>query len=215
MVPRASTDETERTAALYREQLSFGATAIVVGLDEVGRGPVAGSLTVCAVVLPAQPQIRGLDDSKRLTAKKREALCGEIKAVASAWNLAHIAPEDIDAAGMAACLRRAFSSALGGLELERDPDAVLIDGNPLGIHPRERNIIKGDAKVASIAAASIVAKVTRDALMVKLDAQYPGYGLAQNKGYASPEHIKAIQTLGLSPVHRKTFCHNFLQQSLF
>ena len=90
------------------------------------------------------------------------------------------------------------------------PDAVLVDGNPMHIHPREHALVKGDARVACIAAASIVAKVTRDALMVAFDAQYPGYHFAESKGYASPDHIAAIQKLGLTPLHRRSFCQNFL-----
>jgi ribonuclease HII len=109
-------------------------------------------------------------------------------------------------AAVAACIK-----AAGG---EREPQLVLLDGTPLGIHPRERSIVKGDAKVACIAAASIVAKVARDALMREADHHYPGYGLAENKGYASPKHIAALQERGTTAFHRVTFCQGFFQQQL-
>ena len=120
----------------------------------------------------------------------------------------------IDEIGMAAALRRAVAGAVEDTGLA--PDCVLMDGNPLGAVPQERNVVHGDAHVACIAAASIVAKVTRDEMMVELDAEYPGYHFAQSKGYASAEHIQAIKEQGLSPVHRVSFCGNFLEtQTLF
>ena len=110
---------------------------------------------------------------------------------------------------MARALREAMLGAIEDAGVE--PECVLIDGNPLHIHPKEKTLVKGDARIACIAAASIVAKVTRDDLMVELDSQYPGYHLAESKGYASPEHIEAIRAKGLSPVHRASFCQNFLE----
>jgi ribonuclease HII len=206
-------EEEQRTRALYEQQYQAGAAACVIGVDEVGRGSVAGPLTVAAVALPLEPHILGLDDSKKLTAKRREELAAQIHEGALAIGLAHIEPHIIDRIGMSAALRSAMVQAIEACGLEAD--LVLIDGNPVHVHPKERNIIKGDAKVACIAAASIVAKVTRDALMVEADALYPGYGFASNKGYAAPDHIKAIQEQGLTPFHRESFCQNFLQQSLF
>ena len=117
--------------------------------------------------------------------------------------------ERIDAIGMARSLREAVAGAVADTGLA--PDCVLMDGNPLGAVPNERDVVHGDATVACIAAASIVAKVTRDELMVELDAEYPGYHLARSKGYASPEHIQAIRERGLTPVHRVSFCGNFLE----
>ncbi|MDR3308296.1 MAG: ribonuclease HII [Coriobacteriales bacterium] len=198
---------------MYAEQAVAGPQAVVVGIDEVGRGSVAGPLTVAAVALPLEPMIPGLDDSKKLTAKRREALAQAIRSAALAYSVAHVAPSRIDRIGMARALREAMTAALEGTGVE--PDLVLIDGNPVNIHAKERCIVKGDATVACIAAASIVAKVTRDALMVEASDHYPGYGLARNKGYASSEHIAAIQQHGLTSFHRATFCHNFLQAPLF
>lgn len=197
------------TAALYSYQRDI-CDGIVVGIDEVGRGAVAGPLTVAAVVLPDEPQIIGLDDSKKLTPARREQLARQIRQVATAIGIAHIPPEDIDERGMAVSLRTATSLALESVGV--DPDAVLIDGTPMHIHPDEVSVIRGDGKVACIAAASIIAKVTRDSLMVIADSDYPGYGFASCKGYASPEHIDAIRELGVSEYHRKTFCTGFLEE---
>jgi ribonuclease HII len=206
-------DEQKRTEALYERQREAGAAACVIGIDEVGRGSVAGPLTVAAVVLPLEPLILGLNDSKKLAPARREELAREIEAVALAIGISHVEPDVIDRIGMAASLRAAMSRAIEACRLE--PDLVLIDGNPMRVHPKERCIVKGDSTVACIAAASIVAKVCRDALMVAADASFPSYGFASNKGYASPGHIAAIRQRGLTPLHRATFCENFLQQKLF
>ncbi len=201
--------ERERVAAMYRAMAELGGDGVVVGVDEVGRGSVAGPLTVCAVCLPAEPVIEGINDSKQLAPARRELLAVRIAEVATAIGICHIPPERIDGAGMARCLREAVAGAVADTGLS--PDCVLMDGNPLGAVPNERDVVHGDATVACIAAASIVAKVTRDELMVELDAEYPGYHLAQSKGYASPEHIEAIRERGLSPIHRVSFCGNFLE----
>ena len=213
MVRRSPNAEQQRIHSLYEQQRQAGAAACVIGVDEVGRGAVAGPLTVAAVVLPLDPYILGLDDSKKLSPKKREELVVEIKATAYAVGLAHIQPEIIDQIGMAAALRAGMVQAIEACHTE--PDLVLIDGNPMHLHQKERCVVKGDGKIACIAAASILAKVTRDALMVLADATYPGYGFASNKGYASAEHIKAIRDKGLTEFHRSSFCRNFLQQQLF
>jgi len=200
--------ERERVREMYRlmDELSEGALA--VGVDEVGRGPVAGPLTVCAVALPPEPIIWGLNDSKKLTPERREELAAQILQTATAVGIAHIEPAEIDACGMAASLRVAMRRAIADTGL--DPQAVLVDGVPVHIHPGEVAVVHGDARVANIAAASIVAKVTRDAIMVAADEMYPGYSFAQAKGYASAEHIAAIKQRGLTPYHRASFCQNFL-----
>ncbi|MDR2106546.1 MAG: ribonuclease HII [Coriobacteriales bacterium] len=198
---------------LYERQRQAGAAACVIGVDEVGRGSVAGPLTVAAVALPLEPPIFGLDDSKKLTAARREALAREIEQVALAIGIAHIEASAIDRNGMASSLRAAMTQAIEACQL--DADLVLIDGRPMHVHERECCIVKGDSTVACIAAASIVAKVTRDALMVAAADRFSGYGFATNKGYASTEHIRAIQEKGLTSFHRASFCHNFLQQQLF
>ena len=165
---------------------------------------------MAAVVLPDEPQIEGLDDSKRLSPKRREELAARIAQTASAIGLAHVQPVEIDAIGMAACLRAAFSQAL--LACGVQPDAVLVDGNPLHIHPRERNVVKGDGKIACIAAASIYAKVARDAVMDELAERFPAYGFERNKGYGTAEHIAAIRRWGPTSVHRRSFLGNILSQ---
>ena len=140
----------------------------------------------------------------------------KIKEVALAWTVQYVQPHEIDAQGMTASLICAFSKAVAAIERQGfDVDLLLLDGNPLHFDKRERNIVKGDAKCASIAAASVVAKVERDALMVSLAQEYPQYGWDQCKGYASAAHIEAIRTYGLTPYHRVSFCHSFLQETLF
>lgn len=201
--------ERERVLAMYARARELGGPGLVLGLDEVGRGSVAGPLTVCAVALPDEPVIMGINDSKQLAPKRRSELAARIRGVALAVGVCHVPPERIDEVGMARSLREAMLGAIDDADV--DPDAVLIDGNPLHVHPLERTVVKGDALVAPIAAASIVAKVTRDALMEELDLRYPGYHLAESKGYASPEHISSIRKLGLSACHRATFCQNFLE----
>ncbi len=201
--------ERERVEGMYARMRELGGAGVVVGVDEVGRGSVAGPLTVCAVCLPDEPRIWGVNDSKQLSPARREMLAVRIAETARAIGICHIPPERIDAIGMARSLREAVAGAVSDTGLA--PDCVLMDGNPLGAVPNERDVVHGDATVACIAAASIVAKVTRDELMVELDAEYPGYHLARSKGYASPEHIQAIRERGLTPVHRVSFCGNFLE----
>lgn len=211
--------EWERLEGMYAYQDALArecGASLAVGLDEVGRGPLAGPLAVGAVVLPRTPLIARLDDSKRLAPAVREAVAQEVKETALAWAVAYVQPAEIDELGMAASLRRAFRSALALVE-ERVSGIglVLVDGNPLRIDGRERNVVKGDGKCASIAAASIVAKVERDALMERYGQLYPAYGFESNKGYGSAAHEQAIREFGLSPIHRRSFCTKFLQPTLF
>ena len=201
--------ERERVDAMYDRMLELGGEGVVVGVDEVGRGSVAGPLTVCAVCLPPEPRIWGINDSKQLTAARREVLAARISEVATAIGMCHIQPGRIDEVGMARCMREAVAGAVADTGLE--PDCVIMDGNPLHAVEHEVDVPHGDALVVCVAAASIVAKVTRDQMMVELDAEYPGYHLAQCKGYASAEHIEAIREKGLSPIHRASFCGNFLE----
>ena len=201
--------EHDRVRAMYELQRKLAGDGVVLGIDEVGRGAVAGPLTVAAVALPYDDIVWGINDSKQLTPARREALSQKIEDVAQAIGIAHIPPNEIDSIGMSAALRKAMATAIEQAGCE--PDAVLIDGNPVHVHPREQCVVKGDAKIACIAAASIVAKVTRDALMVGYDEVYPGYHLRECKGYASAEHIAAIREQGLTPIHRVSFCGNFVE----
>lgn len=204
------TAERARVLGMYELQRELGGSRLVVGVDEVGRGALAGPLTVAAVCLPDEPVIWGLNDSKQVPPARRELLAARIADVAVAIGIAHVEPASIDAVGMGASLREAMAAAVRDAGIE--PDAVLIDGNPVQAHPAERCIVKGDARVASIAAASIVAKVTRDAIMVAYEDEYPGYHLAASKGYGSAEHVAAIRERGLTPIHRVSFCGNFLDR---
>lgn len=207
--------EIERLMSLYSYESGLraqGAIA-VAGLDEVGRGSVAGPLSVGACILEDEPLIEYLNDSKKLTSKRREIVACELKETGAIYAIAHVEPSEIDRIGMSAALKRAMVEAVGGLL--KTPDTVLLDGNPLGLGFNEINIVKGDAKIACIAAASVLAKTTRDAMMVAYDDQYPEYGFSSNKGYASASHIAAIKKYGLSPLHRATFCKNFTEPTLF
>ena len=207
--------ERQRRQGLYSYERGFS-TGTIVGLDEVGRGPLAGPLCVGAVVLPDDIFIEGLDDSKQIPEQRRREIAQNIKSAALAWTVHFVEPSEIDAMGMGKALKHAFAHALSSVEASgASIDCVLIDGNPLHIDPRERNVVKGDSLCASIAAASIVAKVERDDFMVEQSAIYPQYGFDRNKGYATEEHQSAIREFGLSPIHRRSFCSAFLQETLF
>ena len=189
-----------------------GATR-VAGVDEVGRGPLAGPVTAAAVVLNPDDIPLGLNDSKKLTARRREALFDEIMARAEV-SVAHASVAEIDALNILRAAHLAMECAIAGLSPA--PDHVLIDGNllPRGLTLSAETVVKGDGRALSIAAASIVAKVTRDRIMVDLAQQHPGYGWERNAGYPSKSHISALQDLGVTPHHRRSFrpVHNILYQ---
>jgi len=177
--------------------------AVIAGVDEVGRGPLAGDVLAAAVVL-GDDIPEGVTDSKKLTARRRESLAVAIKARARAWCIARASVEEIDSLNILQASLLAMSRAVDGLA--QSPDLVLVDGNRL---PRwryeSRPIVGGDALEPAIGAASILAKVERDAEMMMLDRQYPDYGFARHKGYPTREHLNALQRLGVTPLHRKTF----------
>ncbi len=216
---KAEEEELARVASLFKFDANYVkdfSEGLVLGLDEVGRGAVAGPLAVGAVVFSSPVKIPLLNDSKQLSFQQREEVSSVIKEKALAWDVSYIKPDEIDRIGMAAALRKAFIQAIQDIESQGISIAcILLDGNPLGIDSREINIVKGDTKSASIAAASIVAKVERDHFMMSLNSTYPQYGFSSHKGYGSAEHIEAIKTYGLCPVHRETFCRSFTQPSLF
>ena len=192
------------------EALSRGALR-VVGVDEVGRGPLAGPVTACAVRLDPARIPAGLRDSKMLTAARREVLFAEIMAVAEV-SVAHATVQEIDTLNILRASHLAMERAVAGL----DADHALIDGNliPRGLACAATAIVKGDARCLSIAAASIVAKVTRDRIMVDLAQQHPGYGWEANAGYPTQAHLEALLNLGVTPCHRRSFkpVHNILYQ---
>lgn len=175
----------------------------IVGTDEVGRGPLAGPVVAAAVVLPRGVEILGINDSKKLSEKRREALAEEIKAKAVAYKIAEISPAEIDRVNILHAAERAMKEAVEALHFG---DYLLVDGqNQLDVRLPVRNLIGGDSISISIAAASIIAKVYRDHLMVQLDSVYPQYNFAQNKGYGTADHYAALQKYGPSPVHRRSF----------
>ncbi len=215
----AEAAESQRWQSLYeyeRRLAEKSNAALWVGLDEAGRGPLAGPLAVGAVILPPKPLIEGLNDSKQLSPQKREDLAQQIKGKAMAWSVQLIDASEIDRLGLGSALRKAFLEALEAIKTQGfEPDLVLLDGNAMHLDARERNVIKGDALCASIAAASILAKVTRDEVMMDYAKLYPEYGFDRHKGYASADHREAIRRFGLSPIHRNSFCHQVFQESLF
>jgi ribonuclease HII len=188
----------------FEEEARASGHALVAGLDEVGRGALCGPVVACAVILGAGFDTSGLDDSKRLTARQREAWSGRIREGAAAWSLGFAEPREIDRVNVLEATYLAMRRALEGLRLA--PDLLLIDAIAVpGVATPQRAIVKGDARCVSIAAASIVAKVARDAMMRECDRLYPGYGLARNMGYASVDHREALHRLGPSEIHRRCF----------
>ena len=178
--------------------------ALTAGVDEAGRGPLAGPVVAAAVILDPENPIEGLADSKKLTAKKREALEPLIKERALAWCVAEASVEEIDEINILQATMLAMQRAVAGLKVQ--PEFVQVDGNRIPKLPMMAEaIVKGDAKVAVISAASILAKTHRDAYMMEQAHRYPGYGFEKHMGYGTAEHIKAIETLGVLPIHRKTF----------
>ena len=181
----------------------------ICGIDEVGRGPLAGPVVACAVILPEDCNILYLNDSKQLSAKKREELYDEIMKKAVAVGLGMTGPARIDEINILQATYEAMREAIGKLEVR--PNVLLNDAVTIpGVEITQVPIIKGDSKSVSIAAASIVAKVTRDRLMEEYELVLPGYGFARNKGYGSAEHIAALKELGPTPIHRASFIKNFL-----
>lgn len=186
----------------------------IAGTDEVGRGPLCGPVTAAAVILDPARIPEGLNDSKKLTAKRRAALVEEITASAD-WCVAHASVEEIDSLNILRASHLAMCRAVAGLRTR--PDHVLVDGNrlPQDLGVSAEAIVKGDGRSVSIAAASILAKEARDALMVGLAQQYPGYGWERNAGYPTQDHLQALLDLGVTPVHRRSFkpVHNILCQA--
>ena len=198
--------------SLETSVLSRGAR-VIAGVDEVGRGPLAGPVTAAAVILDASRIPDGLNDSKKLTAKRCEALSAELEAVAHIA-VAHASVEEIDSLNILRASHLAMERAVEGLPVT--PDYLLIDGNliPRGLSIPSEAVVRGDARSVSIAAASIVAKLCRDRIMWDLAQHYPGYGWETNMGYPSKSHRLALENLGVTPHHRRSFkpVHNILYQ---
>lgn len=199
----SETDFWEIERGLYQE----GYTA-VCGIDEAGRGPLAGPVCAGAVILPPELEIPGLNDSKKLTDKKRRALYDEITRQAVAWAVCMVDEKVIDEINILQATFRAMAGALAGLKTV--PDFVLVDGNrdpELGI--ATQTVVKGDARSANVAAASILAKVTRDRFMEQLAERYPQYGFEIHKGYGTKAHYAALREYGPCPIHRQSFLRSF------
>lgn len=194
-------------------EMEYASSRYVCGIDEVGRGPLAGPVVAGAVVLPKDVTILYLNDSKKLSEKKRESLYDEIMEKAEAVGLGMVGPERIDEINILQATYEAMRMAVCEVEkkLGRKPDILLNDAVTIpGVDIKQVPIIKGDAKSISIAAASIVAKVTRDRMMVDYGRQFPGYGLESNKGYGTKAHIDGLKELGATSIHRRTFIKNFV-----
>ncbi len=180
---------------------------VVAGMDEVGRGPLAGNVVTACVVMPEEPVIPWIDDSKKLSESRREKVFDEIVSHALYIGIGQVSPDVIDEINILEATRKAMREAASGIPA----DIFLIDAvTKLGLHGKEVAVIKGDASSYSIAAASIVAKVTRDRQMIEMDRLYPEYGFARNKGYGTKEHIDALKRIGPCPMHRKTFIGHFI-----
>ena len=201
--------EIERTEALKKYEKEYADCGYVCGIDEVGRGPLAGPVVACAVILPKDCDILYINDSKKLSAAKREELYDVIMEKAVAVGIGMASPQRIDEINILQATYEAMREAISKLSVK--PDILLNDAVTIpGVDIRQVPIIKGDAKSISIGAASIVAKVTRDRLMVDYDKILPEYGFASNKGYGSAEHIEALKNIGPSPIHRASFIKNFV-----
>ena len=199
------TQPTTDIPSLFGSEDPLFSTTLVAGVDEAGRGPLAGPVCAAAVILDPERPIEGLNDSKKLSAKKREALAPLIRERALAWCVAWADVHEIDTMNILQATMLAMTRAVEGLQVK--PELILVDGNrtPKGLPAPVSAVVKGDAKVAAISAASILAKTARDARMAELDAVYPGYGFAGHAGYGTAKHIEAIRTLGITPEHRRSF----------
>lgn len=201
--------EIERTDRMLSYEKEYSSYSFICGIDEAGRGPLAGPVVAGAVILPRDERILYLNDSKQLSAAKRDELYDVIYEKAVAVSVGIVDHKRIDEINILQATYEAMCQAI--MKLAQKPDILLNDAVTIPEVPiRQIPIIKGDAKSCSIAAASIVAKVTRDRIMKEMDAKYPGYGFAENKGYGSAGHIKAIKELGPCPIHRKSFIGNFI-----
>lgn len=196
----------------YEYQLLAEGKKYIAGVDEVGRGPLAGPVVCAAVIMPLDDDdlILGIDDSKKVTEKNRNILAEKIKEKAIAYKICQVEHDRIDEVNILNATKECMKQAIESLPVK--PEVVLIDAVDLDCKVETRPIIKGDAKSYVIGSASIIAKVYRDKLMDEYDEKYPEYGFKRNKGYGTKEHITAIRTVGPCPIHRKTFIKNFWEE---
>ncbi len=191
----------------YEKQCLEKGYKYVCGIDEVGRGPLAGPVVTCAVIMDLEKLVEGVDDSKKLSAKKREKLYDEIISSAVCYSVQEISEKEIDEINILNATKKCMLKSVNALSVR--PDVLLIDAVKLDTDIPQLNVIKGDALSYSIGCASILAKVYRDRLMAKYDEKYPDYKFAKNAGYGTREHIAAIKEKGACPIHRRTFIKNF------
>lgn len=197
-----------RLEGMLEYERQYRSVGVICGVDEAGRGPLAGPVVAGAVILPEDCRILYLNDSKKLTEKRREALYLEIQEKAVSWGVGVASPERIDEINILQATYEAMRQAVESLE--PCPQVLLNDAVIIpGLSMEQVKIIHGDAKSLSIAAASVMAKVTRDHMMVEYDKLYPEYGFAKHKGYGTAEHIRALKTYGPCPIHRRTFIRKF------
>ena len=194
----------------FEKAASDSGFSFICGVDEAGRGPLAGPVCAAAVILPEGAVIEGLDDSKKLTEKKRERLYDIIKQTAVAYSVAYGTLEEIETVNILEATYLAMNRAIEGLTIK--PDFALIDGNrvPRGIKIPCETVVKGDSRSMSVAAASVLAKVTRDRLMLEYDKKYPEYNFKKHKGYGTKEHTELIKQYGPCEIHRLSFLKNIL-----
>ncbi|MBQ7164485.1 MAG: ribonuclease HII [Clostridia bacterium] len=199
--------KTDEDKLEYERKYAEKGCKYIAGVDEVGRGPLCGPVVCCAVIMPLNDIIEGVDDSKKLSEKKREALYDIITEKAIAYKICLADHEEIDRINILEATKKCMVECVEGLEVK--PDVVLVDAVKLEVSVPCVPIIKGDMKSYTIGAASILAKVFRDRMMKKYALQYPEYDLASNKGYGTKKHIDAIKEFGPCPIHRRTFIKNF------
>ena len=189
-----------------RKYLSKG-YRYVAGVDEVGRGPLAGPVVCAAVIMPTDDLIDGVKDSKKLSEKKREELDRIIREKAIAYSVFEVSPEEIDEINILNAVKKCMTGAVNGLKIT--PDITIVDGLDVGLPIKAEYVVKGDDLCYTVSCASIIAKVYRDNLMKEYEKEYTGYGFAKNKGYGTKEHIDKIKEIGPCSLHRKTFIKNF------
>ena len=206
----ARRNEDERLFELTKIEREYWAKGILpAGMDEVGRGPLAGPVVTACIMLPPEPLIKYVNDSKKVSQGRREKLYPELKEIAIACATGWKTPEDIDELNILNATRRVFEAAFRAMQ--QKPQVVLMDAmNGVDIDAEQHSFIHGDALSYLIAAASIIAKVERDKYMEEMDALYPQYGFARNKGYGTAEHIAALKKYGPCPIHRRSFIKNFI-----
>lgn len=207
----AMAEELERLKKMHEFEDKYSEYEYIAGIDEAGRGPLAGPVVAASVILPKDCEILYLNDSKQLSVKRRDELFDEIKQKAIAYGIGIVSQGRIDDINILQATYEAMREAIGRMSEKQNPDLLLVDAVHIpDVDIKQVGIVKGDAKSVSIAAASILAKVTRDRFMVEMDKLYPEYGFASHKGYGSKFHIEAIKKYGASPIHRQTFIKNFV-----